>query len=435
MVYDFRMHTPRAWVATALLVAACMGVEPATDLSDASSGSGGAADSGSDSHVLEDGSLCWSGEKWCGTCVASSDPSYGCGADGCDPCLAPNATPKCAGAKCGVASCVQSYADCNAQAADGCEVNTSTSHENCGGCGKACTASEVCLNGSCSSNCGALTNCSGSCVNAATDPQHCGNCSTVCASGQICQAGSCACGPGLASCGGTCIDTSTSKQNCGSCGNACTDPADGLAVCNSGKCVLACQGGFTLCGAECADTTSNSSHCGGCNKACGSGQPCQSGLCVATYHAGADFSSVQGQAGWSYLNSDGSPMLFDSANSRWQGSEPFNLLWNVGGHPGNAMDAMRRWTAPKAGNVKITGNAHDDNVTCGTDGVNVSIRQGASVLWQSTIAANDTVGANFDVSATVAVGGKIDFVINKGIDNGCDSTYFDPTIVLSYKLP
>jgi hypothetical protein len=425
------MRTPWAWVATSLVVAACAGSEPDSNAPDG----GGGADAGADVHVMEDGSLCWSDQKWCGSCVAQSDPDYGCGDASCDPCLVPNATPICESGKCSVGACTAGYADCNAQSLDGCEISTNTNHDHCGSCAKACGTTEVCLSGSCASNCGALTNCTGSCVDTSSDPQHCGSCTTACSPGQTCQAGSCACTSGLTNCAGSCVDTTSSKQNCGTCGKACVDPANGVAACTAGQCVLACFGGFTSCGTGCTDTTSSSANCGGCGKACGSNQTCQSGLCVATYHAATDFSSVQGQAGWSYLNGDGSPMVFDSTNNWWQGTEQYVLLWANGGHPGNAMDSMRRWTAPQAGTGKITGNAHDGHVGCGTDGVNVSIRIGSNVLWQSTIALDDAVGADFDITTTVAVGDKVDFVINKGIDNGCDSTFFDPTIVLSYKLP
>jgi hypothetical protein len=421
-------------VATSLVAVACVDIAPVSDGAGGSGGSSG-ADAASDAHTLEDGALCWSDQKWCGSCVDTTDPSYGCGSAGCDPCQVANATPKCESGQCSVGTCAAGHADCNDSASDGCETSIDTDHDHCGSCTKACTSNQVCLAGSCVSNCGSLTNCSGSCVDVLTDSQHCGSCTNPCTGGKTCQSGSCECSGGLTGCGATCVDTKTSKQNCGGCGNACVDPANGVAACAAGQCVVACFSGFTSCGGQCVDTATSTTHCGGCNKACKSGESCQNSLCLATYHAAADFSSVQGQGGWSYLNGDGSPMTYDAAHTWWQGSEQYLLLGNVGGHPGEKLAAMRRWTAPKAGSVKITGNAHDTQFGCGADGVNVSIRIGASVLWQATVAKDDTVGSSFDVSATVAVGDKIDFLIDKGIDSGCDSTWFDPTIVLSYKLP
>lgn len=125
-------------------------------------------------------------------------------------------------------------------------------------------------------------------------------------------------------------------------------------------------------------------------------------------------------------------MTFNSAANRWQGAETYLLLWSSGGHPGNAADAQRRWVAPSAGTIQITGNAKDLD-TGGGGGVTVSIRNGSTVLWQQAIANGNTTGFNYNVTTTVTAGQAIDFVINRGADgnNSNDSTGFDPTIVLT----
>lgn len=425
----------RVWagIGLAATLLACAEVEPVADGPDAGAGTGGATDGGADALPPPDGGMCWTDQKWCGTCVDMADPSHGCAESACDACALPHATATCDAGKCAVKTCDAGWADCNANPTDGCETNTAADHGACGSCGNACAPSEVCLAGACASNCGSLLNCSGSCVDTATNTQHCGGCNKPCSSNQTCQAGACACPAGLSLCAGTCVDPKTSKQHCGACGNACSDPPGGLAACSAGKCNLACFAGSTLCGAQCVDTTKSVSHCGGCNKACGSGEPCQDGACVATFSASGGFSNVQGKNGWSYLSSDGAAMTFVSAQSYWQGAEPYLLITNGGGHPGVALDAVRRWTAPKAGSVKITGKAFDTHAGCGQDGVNVSIRKGASVLWQATVAKDDAVGQSYDVTTTVSAGDKVDFVLNKGVDDGCDSSHFDPTLVLTYE--
>lgn len=153
-----------------------------------------------------------------------------------------------------------------------------------------------------------------------------------------------------------------------------------------------------------------------------------------TYQASTDFSATQGYRNWYYLGSDGVYMTFDYANSRWQGSEAYVLLWSSGGHPGEIADAVRRWVAPSAGNITITGNVRD-GYDCGTDGVVVQIKKGSTILWQASIANGDMVGLNFNVATTVAAGEVIDFVINKGIDGSCDVTVFDPTITVDGGSP
>jgi hypothetical protein len=153
---------------------------------------------------------------------------------------------------------------------------------------------------------------------------------------------------------------------------------------------------------------------------------------VTSYKASTDFRNVQGYRGWYYRDSQGRNMTFNSTYNRWQGAESYLLLWNSGGHPGNAADAVRRWVAPSSGTIQITGNAKD-LATSGGGGVTVSIRKGTTVLWQQAIANGNTTGFNYNVTTTVMAGQAIDFVINRGADgnNSSDSTGFDPTITLT----
>ena len=55
------------------------------------------------------------------------------------------------------------------------------------------------------------------------------------------------------------------------------------------------------------------------------------------------------------------------------------------------------------------------------------------MLWQATIAKDDATGQGYGLTAAVSAGEKIDFVLNKGAEDACDSSHFDPTIVLTYK--
>ena len=125
-------------------------------------------------------------------------------------------------------------------------------------------------------------------------------------------------------------------------------------------------------------------------------------------------------------------MTYNSTGSYWQGAETYLRLTSSGGHPGNGADAVRRWVAPAAGTIQITGNAKDLD-TSGGGGVTVSIRQGTTVLWQQAIANGNTTGFNFNVTTTVTAGQAIDFHINRGADGNWsnDSTAFDPTIALT----
>jgi YD repeat-containing protein len=135
-----------------------------------------------------------------------------------------------------------------------------------------------------------------------------------------------------------------------------------------------------------------------------------------TYRASTDFSNVQGQRNWYYLDSNGAQMTFDPANNWWRGAETYNVIWANGEHPGNAADAVRQWRSPGSGSVRITGSAADANTVCG-DGVIVTIRKGTQVLWQQTVNNGDTTGFSYDITTAVASGDQINFVVNKRGEN------------------
>lgn len=148
-----------------------------------------------------------------------------------------------------------------------------------------------------------------------------------------------------------------------------------------------------------------------------------------TYNAEADFSGTQGQRNWTYRDSAGNLMTYNSAEGYWFGNEQYNLIWPSGGHPGENADSVRRWTAPGSGSINITGSASDLNTGNG-DGVNLYIRKGQTALWQHAL-DNGGADVNYNLTTTVVSGDVIDFVINKRASNGQDTTYFNPTIAFT----
>ena len=74
----------------------------------------------------------------------------------CDPsssvcCPVPNGSVFCGGnpTTCRLSLCNPGFANCNNEAADGCEVNLNTDSSNCGSCGHICPAGTSCVMGSC----------------------------------------------------------------------------------------------------------------------------------------------------------------------------------------------------------------------------------------------------------------------------------------------
>ncbi len=112
-------------------------------------------------------------------------------------------------------ACASSQVDCPGV---GC-VDTSTSMENCGGCGLPCVAPE-----------------------AGTATCSAGACNALCPGGETV-------------CGGACVDTSSDPKHCGSCANACTAPIDGSTACVSHACAPSCPAGEHVCNGQCSPDT------------------------------------------------------------------------------------------------------------------------------------------------------------------------------------
>lgn len=144
---------------------------------------------------------------------------------------------------------------------------------------------------------------------------------------------------------------------------------------------------------------------------------------ATVYSASADFSSTQGPV-WYYKDSSGANLSW--TGTYWQGAG-YLSLWDTGGHPGNPLDAMRRWVAPADGSVRVTGTALNYS-GCGSNGTIVTIKKNGTTLWTQLVTG--TTSYPYDVSTTVVATDTLDFLINNNGQDICDSTQFDPTITL-----
>jgi hypothetical protein len=208
-----------------------------------------------------------------------------------------NATKSCAGGVCTYA-CLAGFASCNGgpseDDADGCEVNTQTDVNHCGGCGKSCEATKPantvvggCTGGVCSYACAVgFADCGGTSdgceTNTQTNAAHCGACGRTCRPGETCQAGSCRCGtgpgcqPGQSCESGACVGCVTGSAPCG---GVCVRCVGGTV--NAG-CACVCPTGKTLCRGECLDPATfatDANNCGSCGHSCNGGT-CSGGFCV-----------------------------------------------------------------------------------------------------------------------------------------------------------
>ncbi len=162
--------------------------------------------------------------------------------------------------------CESGWGDCDGEGSNGCETDTLTDLNNCGGCGDicgapntngtcsggTCTTSDQCLDGFGDCNSDMSDGCE---VDLNTDVDNCGGCATPCAdvypNAQVgCESGSCTmgeCNVGFDDCDGDpsngCeVSVLTDPQNCGGCGAECVLPHVGSSYCADGECQIGdCQ--------------------------------------------------------------------------------------------------------------------------------------------------------------------------------------------------
>ena len=207
-------------------------------------------------------------------------------ATGTQPGTCPSGTWSCAG------SCVDPGSDRN----------------NCGACGIVCPSIEVCRNGRCDLPATTVTAtgtvnvsaylscgrnempCSGSCVNVFTNKKNCGVCGRACKADEVCQ--NAQCGPaclnnGSTLCDDLCVDLKTDMDNCGACGSVCKSflPNAKGSECASGTCTISqCKTDYADCdknvpnGCEVYLRT-DAANCGSCGTKCPAGQVCYNKVC------------------------------------------------------------------------------------------------------------------------------------------------------------
>jgi hypothetical protein len=145
--------------------------------------------------------------------------------------------------------------------------------------------------------------CSGSCVDLAADHANCGKCGKACAANEVCSLGSCelSCSADATLCGGDaggdagtpfCATTATDPLNCGGCGTVCPTGDNADTTCTASTCTIACKGGFGDCDMSAANgceiaTDADPLNCGACGQSCGDGT-CSAGTCfIKPSHADA----------------------------------------------------------------------------------------------------------------------------------------------------
>ncbi len=198
---------------------------------------------------------------------------------------------ECAGKKCILTSCKQDF---NLDSQN--NVCRQNSNDCCGKNCIKCDGGNVCAEGRCQSTCSASqTTCnpgtsSPYCANLDTDLNDCGACGRACSASSMtgssavaCSGGHCraaACRAGYFLSGGDCI--ANTADHCGSYSNPCPSVANGSSYCNDSvsppRCDFACYSGFSKNGSRCDGVTNcNGTNCE--NIAGWASGSCQNGVC------------------------------------------------------------------------------------------------------------------------------------------------------------
>jgi hypothetical protein len=153
-----------------------------------------------------------------------------------------------------------------------------------------------------------------------------------------------------------------------------------------------------------------------------------------SFSASSGFSSTAGANQWSYEQRSGSTfsaMSWDAANKRWKGASTYAIVGSTWQHP-DVEDSVRTWTAPTAGQVRVTGTARKADDAGAGDGVRVAIFKNGTQIWPAagwnSIGATDFTGVSHDLTLTVAANDVIRFVVNKNSTNNYDATAWDPLV-------
>ena len=180
-------------------------------------------------------------------CEADTTSLYTCGRCGNNCIGLPHVLSSyCSAGKCVISSCLPGYADCDRNSSNGCEVDTTSSKDNCRECGNNCSALPHVKLGFCSASI-----CSLSCAG-----NNYKDCDLNISNG--CEA-----------------DISNTSANCGSCGYNCNRlPRVSDTICNQSSCVInSCALGWSDCDSDAsngceANLASNVATCGSCFGPC-----------------------------------------------------------------------------------------------------------------------------------------------------------------------
>ncbi len=156
--------------------------------------------------------------------------------------------------------------------------------------------------------------------------------------------------------------------------------------------------------------------------------PTGGGGSSSNYDFQAQFSGVQGQSQWSYLDANNTPLTYDSLNQVWTGAQAYQGVWAGGVHPGTSVGTRLRYTVPSTGVVNIAGPVALQSGN--SPGVTFTLaHNGSTVGTPQSLTTTDVYSINASFSVTAA--DTIDFTVAPISGNSYSSTTLQPVIQLT----
>lgn len=148
-----------------------------------------------------------------------------------------------------------------------------------------------------------------------------------------------------------------------------------------------------------------------------------------TYTYTTQFSGVQGQNQWSYRDTGGNLLVYDSSGI-WRGNELYLAIWDSGfshSWSGTIKGAVLRWTAPAAGSIAITGTALLYEAVAGAT---FTVKYNSTTLFAQAMSVSTSYPYVITGQA-VASGDTIDFILTRDTIGANNNTQLNPVIVFT----
>ncbi|QHW29730.1 carbohydrate-binding protein [Paenibacillus rhizovicinus] len=155
---------------------------------------------------------------------------------------------------------------------------------------------------------------------------------------------------------------------------------------------------------------------------------------TVTYSALSSFGASQGIGNWFNMKKTGTVYsylgTYDATTpAKWKEASGYPYVRDSFFHPETTNDAVKKWVAPQAGNVTITGNVLKVNAS--SNGVIAKIFKNTTQLWSATVTSAADATPSGVSNIHVEAGDALYFVINANGDMNFDETNWSPVVTMT----